>query len=89
MKTAIDDFKHRSSKFYACFIDFKDAFGSLDHCFLINSLLESGIEHTHWRIIADIYEDSHIAVTCGEGLSKDFYIQRGKKQEIWAAQYTS
>ena len=60
-----------SSKFYVCFIDFKDAFGSLDHHFLINSLLESGIEHTYCRIIADIYEDSHIEVICGEGLSKE------------------
>ena len=29
-KTAIDDFKHRSSKFYTLFVDFRDAFGSLD-----------------------------------------------------------
>ena len=72
MKTAIDDFKHRRSKFYACFIDFKDAFGSLDHRFLITSLLKSGIEHTYCRIIADIYEDSHIEVICREGLSKEF-----------------
>ena len=72
MKTATDDFKHRSSKFNACFIDFKDPFGSSDRRFLINSLLESGIEHTYCRIIADIYEDSHIEVICGEGLSKEF-----------------
>ena len=72
MKTATDDFKHRSSTFYASFIDFKDAFGSLDHRFLIYSLPESGIEHTYCRIIADIYKDSHTEVTCGEGLSKEF-----------------
>ena len=71
MKTATDDFKHRSSKFYACFIVFKDAFRSLDHRFLINLLLESGIEHTYCRIIADIYEDLHIEVICGDGLLKE------------------
>ena len=30
MKTAIDDFKQQSSRFYAIFVDFRDAFGSLD-----------------------------------------------------------
>ena len=79
MKTATDDFKHRGSKFYACFIDFKDPFGSLDHRLLINSLLESGIEHMYCRIIADIYEDSHIEVICGEGLSKEFLRTMGCK----------
>ena len=30
VQTAIDDFKHMSSKFYGLFIDFRDAFGSQD-----------------------------------------------------------
>lgn len=38
LMTAIDDFKHKSSHFYAVFLDFWDSFGSLPHsemiCFL-------------------------------------------------------
>ena len=79
MKTAMDGFKHRSSKFYDCFIDFKDAFRSLDHRFLINSLPESSIKHTYCRIIADIYKDSHTEVICGEGLLKEFLCTVGCK----------
>ena len=44
IKTAIDDFKHTSSCFYTIFVDFRDAFGSLDQEYLIQSLLDSGIE---------------------------------------------
>ena len=43
-KTAIDDFRHTSSRFYAIFVDFRDAFGSLDKEYLIRSLMDSGIE---------------------------------------------
>ena len=46
LKTAIDDFKHLSTKFYAIFVDFRDAFGSLDQVCLIKTLLESGKNHT-------------------------------------------
>ena len=35
LKTAVDDFKHGSSKFYGVFIDFNDAFGSLKHSYMI------------------------------------------------------
>ena len=57
LKTAIDDFKHISSKFYALFIDFRDAFGSLDQRYLIRTLLESGVHKQYREIIADIYQE--------------------------------
>ena len=47
MKTAIDDFRHKSSRFYAIFVDFRNTFGSLDQECLIRSLLDSGIEKNH------------------------------------------
>ena len=37
MQTAIDDSKHISSRFYAIFVDFRDAFGSLDQGYLFDS----------------------------------------------------
>ena len=38
LKTEIDDFKHLSTKFYAVFIDFADAFGSMKHDFIFQIL---------------------------------------------------
>ena len=53
LKTAIDDFRHSKSRFYALFVDFRDAFGSISQESLIKSLLECGIEQTYCYIIAD------------------------------------
>ena len=44
LKTAIVDFKHRSSKFCTLFVDFREAFGSLDQNDRIRTLLEAGIK---------------------------------------------
>ena len=33
LKTATDDFRHSSSKFYTLFMEFRDAFGSLSQEF--------------------------------------------------------
>ena len=64
LKTAIDDFKHISSKFFAVFVDFRDAFGSLSQSYMIQALLESGIAKQYCEIVADIYTDSHFQVIC-------------------------
>ena len=77
MKTAIDDFRHTSSRFYAIFVDFRDAFGSLDQEYLIRSLLDSGIEKTYCLLIARIYQDSYFQVICGKELSREFSLTIG------------
>ena len=59
VKTAMDDFKHMSSKFYDLFIDFRDAFGSLDQNHMIKNLSACGIEETYCKVFLDIYQDSH------------------------------
>ena len=79
MKTAIDDFKHTSSRFYTIFVDFRDAFGSIDQEYLIRSLLDCGIEKTYCLLIADIYQDSYFEVICGKELSKEFSLTIGTK----------
>ena len=79
LKTAIDDFKHRSSKFYALFVDFRDAFGSLDQSYLIRTLLEVGINKDDYILIADIYQESHFQVICGNELSKEYLLTVGTK----------
>ena len=79
MKTAIDDFKHQSSRFYTIFVDFRVAFGSLDQEYLMWSLLDCGIEKLYCTQIADIYENSYFEVICGNELSKEFLLTIGTK----------
>ena len=79
LKTAIDNFRHQSSKFYALFINFHDAFGSLKQSHMIKQLVECGIEETYCRIIADIYQDLHFEVICDQGISKEFNLNIGCK----------
>ena len=79
LKTAIDDFKHISSKFYALFIDFRAAFGSLDQRYLIRTLLESGVHKQYCEIIADIYQESHFQVICGKELKRELSLTVGTK----------
>ena len=78
-QTAKDDFRRESSKVYALFIDFRDAFGSLKQSHMIKRLVECGIEETYCRIIADIYQDSHFEVICDQGISKEFNLNIGCK----------
>ena len=68
-----------SSRFYTLFIDFQDTFGSIKHEYLIKSLLEAGIEEGYCEIFADIYEDSHIRIICGNELTKEFACTIGYK----------
>ena len=79
LKTTVDDFKHGSSKFYGLFIDFKDAFGSLKHSYMIRCLLEAGVPKPYCEIIADIYSDSHTEVICGNETMKEFQQTLGGK----------
>ena len=55
LKTAIDDFKHES-RFYAVFLDFRDAFGSPHHCVMLHSLEEIYLPEQYIHIVKDVYE---------------------------------
>ena len=79
MKTAIDDVKHQSSRFYTIFVDFRDAFGSLHQEYLMWSLLDCSIEKLYCTLIVDIYENSYFEVICGNELSKEFLLSIGTK----------
>ena len=60
-------------------MDFRDAFGSSDQRYLICVLLESRVKKLYCKLVADIYEDSHFEVICGQHLSKEFPLPIGKK----------
>ena len=46
---------------------------------MIRALLESGVHKLYCELIADIYEDSHFEVICGQHLSKEFPLPVGTK----------
>ena len=61
-----------NSGFYTVFVDFRNAFGSVDQKYLIRALLDSRVKTLYWELVEDIYEDSHFEVICGNQLSKKF-----------------
>ena len=77
--TEIDDFKHLSTKFYLGFIDFADAFGSLDHNFIFKTLESFDIPHVYCVLIENLYKYSSFKVICANGLSERYYIVKGTK----------
>ena len=75
--TEIDDLKHLSTKMYVTFIDFADAFGSVSHEFIFDSLEKFNIPETYCTLIKDIYKHSCFQVIGRAKLSKVFYMIRG------------
>ena len=58
------------------FIDFADAFGSVEHEFIFETLESLDIPLIYCALIEDIYRYSSFAVICGCELSELFYIIR-------------
>jgi len=77
LKTAVSDFLHQSSKLFIAFIDIKDAFGSLDHDIMIESLTTAGYPDLYIDITKDIYSNSPFQVKTSSGLTKPIKRQRG------------
>ena len=72
----MDDFRHLSTKFYTVFIDFADAFGSVKHTFIFESLEHFNIPAIYNCLIEDLYIYSYFEVICGFELTKCFVIIR-------------
>ena len=79
LKAAMDDSRHLSTKFCAVFVDFADAFGSIEHSFLFETLREFDIPLIYCCLVEDLYRYSSFSVICGFELSKEFNIIRGTK----------
>ena len=70
LKTAFDDFHHKSTKLASVFIDFADAFGSVNHQFLFEALQCFDIPDIYDCLIEDLYKYSSFKVICGSNLTK-------------------
>ena len=77
--TEIDDFKHISTRIFIAFIDFADAFGSVTHKFIFETLKQFDIPHAYCVLIENLYRYSCFKVICLEKLSKLFYVMKGTK----------
>ena len=79
LKTAFDDFRHKSTKMNVAIIDFADAFGSVKHEFMFETLQHFNIPAKYCCLIEDVYKFSSFSVICGTMLSQIIYIVRGTK----------
>ena len=79
LKTAVDDLKHMSTKLHLIFIDFSDAFGSVDHLCMFKVLQEFEVPLPYCILIEDLYKYSNFQVIVGHELSNLFNILRGSK----------
>ena len=61
------------------FVDFADAFGSIEHSFLFETLREFDIPLNYCCLVEDLYRYSLFSVICGFELSKEFNIIRATK----------
>lgn len=79
LRTAIDDFKHDSSKFFAVLLDFRDAFGTSPHNVMMHALKEMNLPQAYINIVIDVYKTSFTQVICGNTLTDPIPLEIGIK----------
>ena len=79
LKTALDDFRHVSSKLHILFIDFADAYGSIKNENMFATLREYNIPLAYCKLIENIYTNACFQVLAGNSLTQKIYITRGTK----------
>ena len=69
LKTAISDFMHTSGKLFLGFVDLKDAFGSINHQFMLRELRQMGYPELFVNLTKDVYTGSTFQIKCSSGLT--------------------
>ena len=77
MKAAVSDFMHSSSKQFITFVDLADAFGSVNHDFMITAMRSAGYPDFLIDITRDIYTDSSFLVKTNGGVTRPISRHRG------------
>ena len=65
---------------YLSLYDLEKAFDSVEHCILLQSLFEAGINGKVWRLIKACYSNLTAVVKSGSTLSAPFAVTRGVQQ---------
>ena len=80
LKTIIDKYIHKSSKgnkLYACFIDFRKAFDTVCHEWLLLKLQRAGINGKIYELIKSMYQNSFSRVKCKNTLTDHIAVKQG------------
>ena len=72
--------QHNLRVSYLSLYDLEKAFDSVEHCILLQSLFEAGINGKVWRLIKACYSNLTAVVKSGSTLSARFAVTRGVQQ---------
>ena len=77
LKDSTTDFRNESGKLFVTFIDLADAFGCINHDFMIDSLKIYGYPEKMVELTKDIYTNSYFQVESSTGYTDCIHRQRG------------
>ena len=77
LKTDVSDFLHNGGRLYVGFVDIRDAFGSIDHEFMVDELRRYGYPDDIVNITKFIYEGSSFQVRTSEGVTDPIVRHKG------------
>ena len=80
LKETVLNYTHSGSSVYACFIDVKKAFDSVDHKILLEKLIFNKIPKVFVNMIKFWYSNQEVSVRFGNVTSKSFLICNGVRQ---------
>ena len=80
LKQVIDFYKSKSSPVYLCFLDLSKAFDRVNHCILLDKLLERKLPVIIVRILQVWYATQHFVIQWGNSLSAPFNVTNGVRQ---------
>ena len=80
LKTIIDNTFKSNKRIYACFIDFKKAFDTINREALLHKLAEYNINGPFFNILKDMFKEVLFAVKVTEGITNMFPSTVGVKQ---------
>jgi hypothetical protein len=72
--------RHLNNPLYCCFIDFSNAFPSVDHALLFAKLRRLGVSSHFTLVLESLYSNCNGLVKVGDRLSNEFPLERGVKQ---------
>eukprot|EP00973_Karenia_brevis_P032316 4453566-Karenia_brevis.AAC.1 len=75
----VEAYAEYNSALWACAIDYKKAFDSIEHNALWKALSAQGVDPRYVRVLMSLYK-SQVGRIKGRSLSKEFLIERGTKQ---------
>ena len=73
-------FRNNKGPLYACFVDFKKAFDSVDHELLLQQLVTYGIKGKFLNVISSLYDRDKSCVRGNDSLTDIFPCNRGVQQ---------